>query len=193
MKYLRLIISPLIALLIVTPVTVVTVGCPSVASQIQTDGAAIAQMADNIAAQIQAADPTLAAQLETDAATLLQATANFQTGSATTDINSIAGVIEALLANSFISAVCKPCAIVAPLLPILVAGLDVLISDVSGTATVTPAVAARVTSPQAQTNLAALKGYKVPHHFGSSQKMDIVRAWNQTAMTYPGLSAAVIK
>lgn len=193
-KMLRFLLSPLISLLILTPVTVVTTGCPSVASQVQTDGATIAQAVDNIAAIIQPSNPALAQNLETAAADLKAATANFTIGSATAVINDAAQALEVVLAS--IGPLCPVCSVVAPLIPIAVAAIDTLLASIGSTSTQpTQTVATRAirNSAEGQANLAKVKGYKVQHHFAHSREADFKAAWNQAATTYPGLAAAALK
>jgi hypothetical protein len=189
MKLTRFLISPLIALLVMTPVTMVTTGCPSVTStQVQQDGATIAQAVENIAALIQTTNPTLAANLTKAAQALQQATANFQVGSgATIIIADSATAVEVALAA--LGPVCPECAVVAPLVPIAIAAIETLLNTLGVGA---PAATAAVSSA-ASANLARLKGYKIAHRFGRSPEGDLTAAWNKTATMYPGLTTAVLK
>lgn len=182
----RLLTSPLIALLVMTPVTMTVTGCPANASaQVRADGAAIAQAITSIAAlETQQGNTALAQQLTLAANSLAAATQNFATGSATAIITDAATALEVALAAIPVTAA------YAPLIPIAVAAIDALLANI-GAAPATPTAAALHSNVGAR--LASLKGYKVPHHFGRSKAYDFRAAWDGTVQAYNLPSSLAVK
>lgn len=98
--------------------------CKITAASIAADGQAVATACTNIATAIEATNPTAAADLTQAAAELVAATANWQTGSPTQDINTAATAVEAILAE--IPSTAPYAAFVA----IAVAALDIILANV---------------------------------------------------------------
>jgi hypothetical protein len=93
------------AVLGVSAVTLTTAGC---SVNIPADGNAVATAVLAIAAQVEASDPSLASKLTVAANALKAATANWTTGTLTTDINTAAVAVETILAAIPVTAVYAP-------------------------------------------------------------------------------------
>jgi hypothetical protein len=169
--------------------TLPTVGCSGVSpAQIQADGQAVYQTLVNLAAVESLSNPVLAAQLTTAAKGLLAVTNGWQTGSALQDFNTAANLVEVAL-----SAIPQTQAI-APFIPIIIGGLDLIIANIPG-ATKVPATLT------AQHNY-ALMVYKAqgaallpPHRWYHSNDAEsrFKKAWNDTVKAHPGVGVVEIK
>ncbi|MGB9407791.1 MAG: hypothetical protein WCA89_09650 [Terracidiphilus sp.] len=153
-----------------TAAAVGTTGCAITAAQMAADGQAVANAVLAIAKIT--TDPTLAANLITAANGLVSATANWQTGSPTAIINDAAGIVEVALAAI------PQTAIFAPLVPIAVAALDIILANTQAA----PAAALRATAPN------PYHGYKISHRFGRTPVGDFKASWN-TAAVKAGLTS----
>lgn len=183
----RILVSPVIALLIAAPVTISATGCTTSASQVQQDGATIAQAIQQIAAlETEQGNTALAQNLTTASQALEAATANYQTGSATAIIGDAATAVEVALAAI------PTTAAYAPLVPIAVAAIDTLLSNI-GTKTTTPAAApaaapsvfgahAMVASPATRLVQIKANAPKIPHRILRSPEGDFKSAWNAQAL-----------
>jgi hypothetical protein len=101
--------------------------CHITASEIKTDGAAVAQAIQNISTVLAAEGNTqLAAQLSEAAAALLAVTNNWTTGSAVADFNDAAQAVEAVLA------LIPQTSALVPFVEIAVTALDILIANIGG-------------------------------------------------------------
>lgn len=160
-----------------------TVGCVPVDVQVQQDGAAISTAILSIAAQEQPINPTVAAQLVMAANGLRTATANFTTGSAVADINAAANVAEVVL-----QAIPQTAAF-APLVPIAIAALDLLIENAGAGATST--LNAHVAHVSGTAATGAYRAAVIPHRTLRSREGDIKAAWN-TKATQIGLKQVLI-
>lgn len=168
----KLISIPLAVALIFAPI-----GCAPTDTQIQQDGNVVATAILNIAALEQPVNPALAAQLVTAANDLKSATANWTTGSTVAIINTAAQAAEIALAAI------PQTAAFAPLIPIAVAALDLLIENVAQ-----PAVSAHVLSASTATNY---HGATIPHRLFRSREGDFKAEWNEKAKQ-AGLKQAVL-
>jgi hypothetical protein len=99
--------------------------CKITSAQIAADGKAVASAGTAIANAVAATDPALASELTTVSNALSAATTNWQTGTPTTDINTAATALEAVL-NAI-----PETAPYASFVGIAVAALDVLIANIA--------------------------------------------------------------
>ena len=152
-------------------------GCTVSPTEIAADGLAVANAFLAVAKILAVSNPNLAAQLTTAAQALENATANWTTGSTLALINDAAQALEAVLA------VIPQTAVIAPLVAIGVAALDILIANV-GVTTVT------ATSQAANPYRGAAK---IHHRFGRSPEGDFKSAWNGVVATNPALASAKIQ
>lgn len=160
----------LIALLFlaIVPVT----GCVVTASEIQADGAAVGKAMLSIAAIEVATDPTLAQNLTLAANSLIAATANWQTGSPIAAINTALNVAEVALAAI------PQTEMIAPLIPIAEAAIDILVANINPNAVSTTHLTARYSLPS------------IHHRLGRSPKGDFISAWNGVVNAHPKLASA---
>jgi hypothetical protein len=98
--------------------------CKLTSTSIAADGQAVATALNSIAVELAKTNPTLAANLKTAATALVTATANWQTGTPTADIETAATAIEALL-NAI-----PQTAAYAPFVAIAVAALDIILANI---------------------------------------------------------------
>lgn len=163
--------------------TVPMMGCSPTASSIQADGNALAQALSSIAAIEQATNPSIAAQLTQAANGLKAAVANFTLGSPSAILNDAATAAEVALS------LVPQTAAIAPLVPIAVAALQVLLGNIPGFNGPTPAPAAtvaRVALPR------AYLGYQAPHKMFRSKRNDFIAGWNGVVAQHPELKSAHI-
>ena len=153
-----------------------TTGCTVTAAQISSDGQTVANALLAIAKLEAVADPSLAANLTSAANALIAATANWTSGSGLAIFNDAAQVAEAALAAI------PQTAIIAPLIPIAVAALDILIADISSG------------SVGLSANVNPYRGKAQIHHrFLRSPEGDFKAAWNTVVNAHPDLAPAEIK
>jgi hypothetical protein len=161
------------------PLCVANTGCTVSVAQIKADGAAVAQAVSSIAAIEQATDPALAAKLTDAANALLAITNNWTTGSSVALFNDAANAVEVVLA------LVPQTAAIAPLIPIAVAAIDILIANIN------PAQASLV---KAKASYNPYRGKVVINHrFGRSVEGDFKATWNGVVKLYPALSSAKLK
>lgn len=163
---------PLVGLTVaVVPLT----GCnPPSPEQIAADGKALG-IALNAVANL-TANPNTAASLHTAANDIVAATANWQTGSSTAIINSIAQATEVVLGSI------PTTEFIAPLVAIAVAALDSLIANV-------PPPPAQVSAGRSY----AMNPYRgkahIHHMLLRSPEGDLKAAWNGEVKKNPSLHA----
>lgn len=182
------IVAILIALLVMTPITLSTTGCPANASaQVRADGAAIAQAITSIAAlETQQGNTALAQNLTLAANSLVAATQNFSSGSATKIITTAATALEIALAAI------PATAAYAPLLPIAVAAIDALLANI-GAAPVSLTSAKVGLTGATAVRLGPLKNFQVKHRFGRSRATDFKDAWNNAVKSYNLANSLLVK
>lgn len=148
-------------------------GCKVSDSQIRADGAAIAQAVQSIAnLEQQQGNTALAQQLSAAAQALQAATSNYSSGSTLAIINSSAGALEVALAAI------PATAAYAPLVPIAIGAIDILVADLGGTVQ---------TKPTANPRLMQLKmqaATSVHHRMMRSPEGDFKSAWNDTVTSH---------
>jgi hypothetical protein len=168
--------------LLLLPIMAFT-GCVPAATQIAADGAVVAQAMLNVAAIEAVTNPQLAQNLTTAANALKAATANWTTGSSLAIVNDAAQVAEVAL-----SAIPETAAI-APLIPIAMAALDIIITEAGGPSPA-PSVSANVVAP----SINPYRGkYKISHMPLRSPKGDFESAWNGEAKKHSALASAILK
>lgn len=151
--------------------------CQNLDQQIQADGAAIATAVQQIAALEQGVNADLSAKLSQGATALLAAVKNFSSTSAAADVVSAANAIEAVLA------VIPQTAAFAPLVPIAVAAIEVLLANLPGSAA--PAAKAIQAHAMVRPKVAYAKA-EIKHRFGRTVEGDFKAAWNAQAAKIPG-------
>ena len=164
--------------------------CKVTPSAIAADGQAVAAALKSIAAIEQPTNPTLAANLITAADALVTATANWQTGSPTADIQTAATAIEALL-NAI-----PETAPYAAFVAIAVAALDIILANIGTQAVQTGNVvvdglkvadAMEKLPPNHWRGEYKLSGFR--EHF-ESPRSAFVRAWNKQSDKQPQFNMA---
>ena len=160
--------------------------CHITDQEIQSDGQVLSTALNNVAKLLPASEATVATDLQTAASKLLQVTSTWTTGSVVADFNDAASVAEAAL-----GAVPQTAA-VAPLIPIAVSALDLLIANVghpSENVTV-----ASVKASVARVDALPPNPYRgkavIPHQHFRSLRDDIKAAWDQVTKVYPELAPA---
>lgn len=156
------------------PVMVGTTGCTGPTdAQVAADGAAIATALTNIANVYSVTAPAAAAQLKTYAADILSVTANWNSSTGIALFNSAANGAEIILAGI------PQTKDFAPLIPIAVAAIDILVANLNPAATAPATLQAHV--------LAAPQGnpYRgratIKHRMLRSPEGDFKATWNETA------------
>lgn len=166
-----------IAIVLMCLMPVMLTGCTPPAAQVAASGSAVANALLSIAALEQTTDPTAAANLVTAANALKAATANWQLGSPTSDINTAAKAVEAVLALIPVTAV------YAPFVAIAVAALDAILAA-TGIKTAKTVSAANPYHGKVKIN----RSLRHPTMVGAFKA-----AWNKQAKAMPGLDVAVFK
>jgi hypothetical protein len=147
-----------------------TTGCGVTPAQIQADGKALDEALLSIANVYTLTNPTAAANLVAAANALLAITQNWQTGSSIALFNDAANVVEVALAAI------PQTAVFAPLVPIAVAALDILVANVNPTGS-SAVTLHTMASPQGN----PYRGKATIHHrIGRSLEGDFKAAWNKT-------------
>ena len=152
--------------------------CVQTDAQIAADGNAIAQACLSIAAIEQTENPALAANLTTAAKSLEALTANWQTGNSTAILASAAAALQIILAAI------PQTALIAPLVPIAFAAIEVLLANIGAKV---GGVNVKAIAPGWYT------GAQIPHRLGRDASGDFKAAWNSTAKANPALAKAAIK
>lgn len=171
--------------LLLLPLTIIT-GCVPAATQIAADGKVVGQAMLSIAAIEQVSNPALAANLTAAANGIIAATSNWTTGSTLALVNDAAQVAEVALAAI------PQTAAIAPLIPIAIAALDIIIAQAGApTANVATAVTAHMrTAP-------IINQYRgrahISHRPFRSIEGDFTATWNSEAKKHPALASAVLK
>lgn len=178
----------LLSTLAVVPMT----GCGT--ATLIADAQAVANACLSIAKIEQTASPTLADNLTAAANALIAATTGWTSGSPTAIINDAAIVVQAALAAI------PETAAIAPLIPIAIAALDIILANTqpspAPSAAVLQARAAAATNPYAPTAKAiesALNHRSFTHWTKTGNlRPAFTSMWNKTAKSTPGLASAVI-
>ncbi len=162
-------------------------GCSTTASQVQADGQVLYNTIIQLAAVEEPMNPALAGNLTTAAQDLLAVTSVWQTGSAVATFNDAANAVEAALAAI------PQTAAVAPFIPIIVGGIDLLIANIPGS-TATPSASTSLTSLHVAANLNVyrIESQVLVHHRAfRSPEGDFRAAWNAVVKEHPvpGISA----
>jgi hypothetical protein len=161
-----------------------TIGCTPTATEIQKDGQALNSTLTQLAAVEQPLNPTLAANLLTAANALEAVTANWQTGNPVAVFNDAANAVDVALAAI------PQTAAVAPFIPIIVGGIDLLIANIPG-ATSTTSVAIAYNPVQVSLARYRAEGATAvkPTRFGTPRSA-FIAAWNKQLAAHPtaGLS-----
>jgi hypothetical protein len=165
-------------------VVVPTTGCTpaQVATQIKNDGAAVAAAAENVATALQATNSALASKLEMAAQALQAVTQNFTAGSTVAYINDAANAVEVIMALIPITAP------FAALIPIVVAAIDLLISNLPASSAVKAMARPAPYNPYRTPNVDKL----ITHRFGRSKAGDIKAAFNTMATAHPEWKVAPV-
>lgn len=164
-------------------------GCTINPAVVAADGNAIANALFSIANIEAASNPGLAGQLNSAGQGIQTATANWQTGTTTAMINDAAQVVDVVLAAI------PATEAIAPLLPIAVAALDLLLGQVQAAspAPTPPANAALSARAKMVNPYRPAKVSDVVRHMPlRSPEGDFKSAWNGTAKKH-GLTAAILK
>jgi hypothetical protein len=148
-----------------------TTGCTVSAAQIQADGKALHEALLSVANIYTLTSPTAAANLVTAANALLAVTQNWQTGSSIAIFNDAANAVEVILAAI------PQTAAIAPLIPIAVAALDILLANVNPKASNAVALHA-MASPKGNPYRGKAT---IKHRMGRSIEGDFKAAWNKAA------------
>lgn len=161
-----------------TATVISTTGCNNgiTPAQMAADGAAVANAV--LAMAKITTDPTLASNLIIAAGGLVKATADWQTGSSTAEINDAAGIVEVVLADI------PPSAAYALLVPIAVAALDIILANTTAT-TATPSNLMSMAVRVRVAKVAKVHPYRKPvtfkHIWGRSPAGDFKATWNDMA------------
>lgn len=163
--------------------------CNITANQIKEDGQAVANAVLAIAKIEAPINPELAANLTTAANGLIAVTSTWTQGSSVAIFNDAATVLEVAL-----GAIPETAAI-APLIPIAVAAIDLLIANIGNPSPAITPDAVKVTmfrvEQHAAINPNPYRGKAViPHSHWRSMKDDFISAWDKTADEHPELASA---
>jgi hypothetical protein len=175
--------------------------CTITASEIQADGMAVSNALLAVAKIEAAISPTLAANLTTAAQALLAVTSTWTSTSAITLFNDAATAAEIALAAI------PETAAIAPLIPIAIAALDILMAQLP-TSPAAGKVAAKLGPKEYKAMNDRIAAYafthpnpyrlSVPtsilihHAFMRSPRDDFRAAWNSVAKAHPDLAGARI-
>jgi hypothetical protein len=157
--------------------------CKITDKAIQADGAAVASAVNSIVLALAATNPTLATELTKAADTLVAATSGFTTGSVTTDINTAATAIEAILAA--IPVTVPYAAFVA----IAVTALDILIANIQTQPTQTNDTVDNAVVLKAHIATLPANPFRgqvsIHRHFAEGPRSALVRTWNDEVDVNP--------
>jgi hypothetical protein len=159
--------------------------CKVSSAVIAADGQAVATACRAIAAALEATDPSAATALNAAATVLVAATANWQTGTPVTDINTAAAAIEAILAAIPLTAP------YASFVAIAVAALDILLANLGTQATQGTSSFANARAVLAHVDTLPpnhWRGVAEISHDGNLRK-GFEGTWNKAAAEYTGTPA----
>lgn len=166
--------------------------CKLNAATVAADGKVLGQAIDEIAAGIQPEDPTLATQLETAATGIVNATANWQEGSATADLEDAENAVVVVLN---LIPITSP---YANLVAIAFAGLNLLIANTqtqtqqaAATSSIAKVMIVAHAAEANPTNSPWFGKAKVDSHHGNFRK-GFENSWNAEASAHPELKVSPI-
>jgi hypothetical protein len=165
-------------------VVVPTTGCTpaEIATQIKNDGATVAAACTSLAVALQATSPDIASKLNMAGQALLAVTSSWTAGTTIAYINDAANAVEVILALIPMTAA------FAPLVPIVVAALDLLLANIPSISGAMVSAKARVHNPYRTANVDKL----IKHRFGRSKAGDIKSAFNTMATAHPEWKVAPV-
>lgn len=166
-------------------------GCSQSTAQIAAEGKAVSNALLMVANIENGADPAVGERLTQIANSIAAITSNWQTGSSEALFNDAANAAEVVLAQI------PQTAIIAPLIPIAVAAIDLLIETIHPPASPAASGAVELSSVALSAHTAHIanpyKGAKIKHRLFRSKAGDIKAAWNEVTAAHPELKSAELK